>query len=214
MGFSRQEYWSGSPLPSPGDLPKPGIEPWSTALQANSLLSELPGKGPTINQRLKLTPWCHSLTLLWISYPISQRMLKTLFLKYGFFSYKNLATSHHLNHYLRYCPMSRSFLEHLCQISAPFPGQHPLYMHVYPIPIQCHRRDSILLSFHICLSLIREWKTWLLSLSYKKGLRDQIKHTEKSESEVSSWPKMVLGSLHRVFTFENCVIRWLVLEDH
>ena len=44
MGFSRQEYWSGSPFPSPGDLPDPGIEPWSPAPQADSLLSELPGK--------------------------------------------------------------------------------------------------------------------------------------------------------------------------
>ena len=40
MGFSRQEYWSGVPLPSPGDLPDPGIEPWPPALQADSLLSE------------------------------------------------------------------------------------------------------------------------------------------------------------------------------
>ena len=32
IGFSRQEYWSGLPLPSPGDLPHPGIEPWSPAL--------------------------------------------------------------------------------------------------------------------------------------------------------------------------------------
>ena len=32
MGFSRQEYWSGLPFPSPGDLPDPGIEPWSPAL--------------------------------------------------------------------------------------------------------------------------------------------------------------------------------------
>ena len=32
MGFSRQEYWSGVPLPSPGDLPNPGIEPRSPAL--------------------------------------------------------------------------------------------------------------------------------------------------------------------------------------
>ena len=32
MGFSRQEYWSGLPFPSPGDLPNPGIEPWSPAL--------------------------------------------------------------------------------------------------------------------------------------------------------------------------------------
>ena len=36
-GFSRQEYWSGLPFPSPEDLPNPGIEPWSPALQANSL---------------------------------------------------------------------------------------------------------------------------------------------------------------------------------
>ena len=37
MGFSRQEYWSGLPFPSPGDLPDPGIEPRSPALQADSL---------------------------------------------------------------------------------------------------------------------------------------------------------------------------------
>ena len=42
MGFSRQEYWSGLPFPSPGNPPKPGIEPRSTALQADSLLSEPP----------------------------------------------------------------------------------------------------------------------------------------------------------------------------
>ena len=35
MGFSRQEYWSGLPYPSPGDLPNPGIEPGSPALQAD-----------------------------------------------------------------------------------------------------------------------------------------------------------------------------------
>ena len=34
MGFSRQEYWSGLPFPSPGDLPNPGMEPWSSALAA------------------------------------------------------------------------------------------------------------------------------------------------------------------------------------
>ena len=36
MGFSRQEYWSRLPFPSPEDLPDPGIEPWSPALQADS----------------------------------------------------------------------------------------------------------------------------------------------------------------------------------
>ena len=43
-GFSRQEYWSGLPFPSPGDLPDPGIEPRSPAFQADSLLTELWGK--------------------------------------------------------------------------------------------------------------------------------------------------------------------------
>ena len=40
MGFSRQEYWSGLPFPSPGDLPNPGIEPGSLAFQADALTSE------------------------------------------------------------------------------------------------------------------------------------------------------------------------------
>ena len=44
MGFSRQEYWSGLPFPSPGDLPYPGIEPGSPAFQADALTSEPPGK--------------------------------------------------------------------------------------------------------------------------------------------------------------------------
>ena len=43
MGFSWQEYWSGLPFPSPGDLPDPGIEPGSPALQADALPSEPPG---------------------------------------------------------------------------------------------------------------------------------------------------------------------------
>ena len=49
MEFSRQEYWSGLPFPSPGDLPYPGIEPRSPALQADALPSEPPG-----NQELAL----------------------------------------------------------------------------------------------------------------------------------------------------------------
>ena len=44
MEFSRQEYWSGSPFPSPGDLPRLGIESRSPAWQADSLQSEPPGK--------------------------------------------------------------------------------------------------------------------------------------------------------------------------
>ena len=44
MGFPKQEYWSGLPSPPPEDLPDPGIEPVSPALQADPLSSELPGK--------------------------------------------------------------------------------------------------------------------------------------------------------------------------
>ena len=48
MEFSRQEYWSGLPFPSPGDLPNPGIEPGSPELRADALLSEPPGN-PTVS---------------------------------------------------------------------------------------------------------------------------------------------------------------------
>ena len=48
MEFSRQEYWSGLPFPSQGDLPEPGLKPGSPALLAGSLPSELPGKPPII----------------------------------------------------------------------------------------------------------------------------------------------------------------------
>ena len=44
MGFSRQEYWSGLPFPSPEDLPDPGLEPRSPTLQADALTSAPPGK--------------------------------------------------------------------------------------------------------------------------------------------------------------------------
>ena len=56
-GFSRQEYWSGLPCPPPGDLPNPGIEPRSPALQVDSLLSEPPGKSKNTG--------VGSLSLLW-----------------------------------------------------------------------------------------------------------------------------------------------------
>ena len=54
MGFSRQEYWSGLPFPFPGDLPNPGIEPRSPALQADALTSEPPEK-PQKDSNVDLT---------------------------------------------------------------------------------------------------------------------------------------------------------------
>ena len=50
MEFSRQEYWSGLPFPSPGELPNPGIEPGSPTFQADTLPSEPPGK-PLLNYK-------------------------------------------------------------------------------------------------------------------------------------------------------------------
>ena len=55
MIFSRQEYWTGQPFPSPGDLPDPGIKPRSPALQVESLPSEPPGKPLKINENIKRT---------------------------------------------------------------------------------------------------------------------------------------------------------------
>ena len=63
MGFSRQEYWSGLPFSSPRDLPHPGIESGSPALQTNSLPSEPPGKAPVWNNKsfhsLLVHVWYH-----------------------------------------------------------------------------------------------------------------------------------------------------------
>ena len=56
MEFSRQEYWNGLPFPSPGDLPNPGIEPRSPALQADALPSELLGKANNSLTGLNLYP--------------------------------------------------------------------------------------------------------------------------------------------------------------
>ena len=57
MGFSRQQYWSGSPFPSPRDLPNPGIEPGFPALQTDALPSKSPGNSlPNITIMLSCPP--------------------------------------------------------------------------------------------------------------------------------------------------------------
>ena len=54
MEFTRQEYQSGLPFPSPGDLPNPGIEPRSPVPQADALPSEPPGKSMRRHSSLKV----------------------------------------------------------------------------------------------------------------------------------------------------------------
>ena len=68
MGFIRQEYWSGLPLPSPGHLPYPGIKPRSPTLRADTLPSEPPGKTLRVSYCL-INPhfaFLISLSCLWI----------------------------------------------------------------------------------------------------------------------------------------------------
>ena len=57
MGFFRQGYWSGLPFPFPGDLPDPGTEPRSPALQADALPSELLGKESACQMRVGSLGW-------------------------------------------------------------------------------------------------------------------------------------------------------------
>ena len=64
MGFSKQEYWSGLPFPSPGDLSDPGIEPGFPALQANALTSEPPGK----------PQWKTKGAYIWVSFRLELQM--------------------------------------------------------------------------------------------------------------------------------------------
>ena len=84
MGFSRQEYWSGLPFPSPGNLPNIGIEPRSPALQADFLLCEPPG-APTVKksecQRIdafELWCWRRLLRVPWTARRSYQSFLKEI----------------------------------------------------------------------------------------------------------------------------------------
>ena len=63
MAFSRHEYWSGLPFPSPGDLPDPAIKPRSPVLEADTLTSETPGKTGSV------TKSCPNLATLWTEEP-------------------------------------------------------------------------------------------------------------------------------------------------
>ena len=56
VGFSRQQYWSGLPFPSPGDRPNPGIKPVSPALAGRCFTTEPPGK-PVREGKLGQLPW-------------------------------------------------------------------------------------------------------------------------------------------------------------
>ena len=92
MEFSRQEYWSGLSIPSPGDLPNPGTEPGSTALQADALPSKPPGK-QAMEEKLvflttgnKFNSLIHCHPLFWKNLPswFCKSLLKTTILEFIF----------------------------------------------------------------------------------------------------------------------------------
>ena len=76
VGFSRQDYWRGLPFPSPGDLPNPGMEPRSPALQADALRSEPPGF-PILYIVVSI---CHSQAPSTSHLPLSPLRIRTLLL--------------------------------------------------------------------------------------------------------------------------------------
>ena len=80
MELSRQEYWSGLPLPAPRDLPDPGIEPRSPALQADSLPSEPPGKSSIIQIKTYTLSSNRSLSLLSLPLHLSSGQTYSFFL--------------------------------------------------------------------------------------------------------------------------------------
>ena len=85
MGFSRQEYWSGLPFCSPGDLPDPGIEPRSPTFQADALTSEPAGRCCRSSWQILISSWyCITGNITpsqkpvignWSSYPLDEQIL-------------------------------------------------------------------------------------------------------------------------------------------
>ena len=110
LEFSRQEYWSGLPFPSPGDLPNPGIKPGSPSLQADSLSSEPPGKPIYILIPLK----CKHLR----ASPMIISFNPTVFLTIWFFSFSSKWPYREIIHQqvnmFRFCRSSVLIFSALC----------------------------------------------------------------------------------------------------
>ena len=81
MGFSRQEYWSGLPFLSPGDLPDPGIEPRSPALEAGAWIAMVSSN--SIGSVLTESGYAQLLSHVWLSAP-SRTVIRQAPLSMGF----------------------------------------------------------------------------------------------------------------------------------
>ena len=119
IGFSRQEYWSGLPCPSPGDHPDPGIEPGSAALQADPLTSEPPEK-PNFWRHFQIYKYKEQHNNLHVFIPgfyryqhspnlFSSSSNPAFFLNYVFFFFK---------HSLQYCfTTSKKWISCCCSVA-------------------------------------------------------------------------------------------------
>ena len=83
MGFSRNEYWSGLPFPSPGDLPNPGIKPRSPALHVDSLLIELPGKSEAGRGDFKKIKKKKKKMRAWTSFRVKKKKIVSVQINFG-----------------------------------------------------------------------------------------------------------------------------------
>ena len=81
MGFPRQEYWSGWPFPSPGDLPNPGIKPGSPALAGGFFITEPCGKSPPSNLMLVFVPFVYAIFSVSTIYKMGVQTFVILFMK-------------------------------------------------------------------------------------------------------------------------------------
>ena len=143
MEFSRQEYWSGLPFPSPEDLPNPGIKPRSPALQADSLPPEPTGKaqvgdgglsncregcysgqknhssprGPTLTQLVIRSLWCPQITVKHFLLVHPQLALKVFCL---------FMSTTYVKAFLSVCPQTQVFAKsHLRSCQQLYPALTP-----------------------------------------------------------------------------------------
>ena len=93
MEFSRPEYWSGQPFPSPGDLPNPAIKPRCPELQANSLPAEPPGKSRETREPGSIQFWTLHLPALWLSFVLFLFFFLIYFLIEGWSLYRTVLVS-------------------------------------------------------------------------------------------------------------------------
>ena len=111
MGFSWQEYWSGLPFPSPGDLSDPGVELVPPALQADSLPLNHQGSAPSVRRAVQNVSGEAALCCTWGHLEVGSRIAADCAQKSASQRGLKLSSFRETSHL---CPPCQSFLEPLC----------------------------------------------------------------------------------------------------